>query len=150
MELVIKSRLAITEEKLGEISLPRIVRVARKLKWSEDETKIGTYVLAKQCGYDRLNVRNYSFGSDVIDIPYALGISVADMLEFLSEERAHMEQGFFPDIQQGYIMNNNVTYDSGFCKAMTGAHLKSEELLKLEQTVLADVIAEEPGCGHLR
>jgi hypothetical protein len=36
------------------------------------------------------------------------------------------------------------------CKALIGAPLKSSEFLKLEQTHLADIIAEEAGKEHYR
>lgn len=36
------------------------------------------------------------------------------------------------------------------CKALIGVPLKSSEFLKLEQTHLADVIAEEAGNEHYR
>jgi len=44
----------------------------------------------------------------------------------------------------------SIMYDLDFCKALMGSQLKSNEFLKLEQTYLADVIAEEPGNEHYR
>lgn len=149
MELVIKSRLAATEEKLGEPSLPRIVRVARKLNFTENEAKIATHTLIAQCGYEDVRDR-FGIGTDCVTVSRFLEVPMAEVLEFLSENRPHMEQGFFPDIQQSYILSSSMMYEGGFCKALMGAHLKSEEFLKLEQTVLADVIVEEPGNEHYR
>ena len=37
-----------------------------------------------------------------------------------------------------------------FCRALLGTPLKDSEFLKLEQTHLADVIAEEQGNEHFR
>ena len=37
-----------------------------------------------------------------------------------------------------------------FCKALVGVTLKDSEFLKLEQTHLADIIAEEDGNEHFR
>lgn len=37
-----------------------------------------------------------------------------------------------------------------FCKALIGVPLKDSEFLKLEQTHLADIIAEEEGNEHFR
>lgn len=37
-----------------------------------------------------------------------------------------------------------------FCKALIGVPLKDSEFLKLEQTHLADIIAEEAGNEHFR
>ena len=37
-----------------------------------------------------------------------------------------------------------------FCKALVGVPLKDSEFLKLEQTHLADIIAEEEGNEHFR
>ena len=61
-----------------------------------------------------------------------------------------MQQGFFPEVQPAYILTCNITYDTDFCKALMGSQLKASEFLKLEQTLLADVIAEEPGNEHYR
>ena len=79
-----------------------------------------------------------------------LDIPLKETLEFLNKDRAHMEQGFFPDVQDSYIMAGAITYDTDFCKALMGSQLKSHEFLKIEQTKLADVIAEEPGNEHYR
>ena len=109
---------------------------------------MATFALAVQCGYDRYE--RFGAGTEPTSIAQFLDVPMVEVLEFLSDDRPHMEQGFFPDIQQSYIMSCQVTYEGGFSKALMGGHLKSEEFLKLEQTVLADVIAEEPGNEHYR
>ena len=148
MKFVIDSRLAATEKKFGETSLPRVIRTGKKLDWTENETTLAVYALVEQCGYDRKDL--YGGATDAIAASLFLGIPLKEVLGFLSEDRTHMNQGFFPEVLPGYILNSSITYDLDFCKVLVGAQLKSEEFLKIEQTVLADVIVEEPGNEHYR
>ncbi len=41
-------KLEVTESKMGEVGLPRIIKLARKLKLNEKETKVLVYVLCCQ------------------------------------------------------------------------------------------------------
>lgn len=50
MKVLIDARLAATEKELGEIYLPRIIRLCRKLKLSEMDTEIAIYSLVVQSG----------------------------------------------------------------------------------------------------
>lgn len=79
-----------------------------------------------------------------------LKLPLKEMLEFLDKDRLHMQQGLFPEVEESYILNCTLNYDTDFCKALMGSKLRSNEFLKLEQTLLADVIAEEPGNEHYR
>lgn len=148
MLAVIESRLKATEEQYGSVGMPRVIRLSRKFKFTENETKIAVYSLVAQSGYDREG--RYSYGSDVLSTCHILDIPLQEILDFLDKDRLHMTQGFFPEIQDSYILSCSITYDSDFCKALMGSQLKSNEFLKLEQTYLADVIAEEPGNEHYR
>ena len=102
-----------------------------------------------QSGYEREG-RFGGYGADVLTTCQFLSIPLQEMLEFLDRERKHMQQGFFPEVQDSYILTCSITYDSDFCKALMGSQLKATEFLKIEQTLLADVIAEEPGNQHYR
>ena len=148
MKLVIDARLATTEKELGECCLPRIVRLCRKFNFSKIETEIAIYILVFQSGYERGG--RYGNGVQPLTCCQMLDIPLKETLEFLNKDRPHMEQGFFPDVQDSYIMAGAITYDTDFCKALMGSQLKSHEFLKIEQTKLADVIAEEPGNEHYR
>ena len=148
-EQLITSRLKATVQEHGELCLPRITRLCKKLKLTENESIIATYSLVTQSGYDR-DGRFGGYGADVLSTCQFLNIPLQEMLVFLDRERKHMQQGFFPEVQDSYILSCNVTYDSDFCKALMGTQLKATEFLKIEQTILADVIAEEPGNQHYR
>ena len=148
MKLVIDTRLAVTEKESSELHLPRIVRLSRKFNFSENDSKIAIYALVIQSGYDHEG--RFGYGIDCLTCCQALDIPLREMLEFLDKDRPHMEQGFFPDVQDSYILSSAITYDTDFCKALMGSQLKSQEFLKIEQTKLADVIAEEPGNEHYR
>ena len=72
------------------------------------------------------------------------------MLAFLDPERPHMQQGLFPDVQQSYLLQCNLSIDEVSLRALVGAPLKSSDMLKLEQTCLSEVILEEEGNKGLR
>jgi len=148
MKAVIDARLAASEKELGELYLPRIVRLSRKFKFSEVDTTIAIYALVIQSGYDHDG--RFGYVIDCLTCCQNLDIPLRNILEFLDKDRLHMEQGFFPDVQDSYILSCSISYDTDFCKALMGSQLKSQEFLKIEQTKLADVIAEEPGNEHYR
>lgn len=145
MKKIIEGRLQSTEEKCGETSLPRIIRLCRKFKLTEIESLIAIYSLVTQSATERTG--RYT---DVLSTCGFLKIPLKAMLEFLNKDRLHMQQGLFPEVEEAYILNSTLSYDTDFCKALMGSKLKSNEFLKLEQTLLADVIAEEPGNEHYR
>ena len=146
---MIDSRLQVTEERLGTTSLPRIIRLCKRFKFNENETRIAITALVLQSGYDREG-RYSSYGPDVLSCCQFLDIPLQEMLDFLDPDRLHMQQGLFPEVQANYILTCSISYDTDFCKALMGSQLKANEFLKLEQTYLADVIAEEPGNEHYR
>ena len=159
-KLVIDSRLKATEEKLGECYLPRIIRLCRKFKFTENETAIALYCLIRQfsqkyetrrmlCGCCDRGQRGT--GSDCVTISQFMGIPIMEVLGFIKKERLHMKQGLFPRIDDHtYMKADQIAYDFDFCKVLMGLKMTDNEFLKLEQTLLADVIAEEPGNKHLK
>lgn len=146
MKNIIQGRLRSTEEQFGETSLPRIIRLCRKFSFSEAESRIAIYALVIQSATERTGLRY----ADVLSTCGFLKIPLKTMLEFLDKDRLHMQQGLFPEVEESYILNSTLGYDTDFCKALMGSKLKGNEFLKLEQTLLADVIAEEPGNEHFR
>ena len=145
MLTVVESRLKATEEQYTVLGMPRVIRLCRKFKFTENETKIAVYSLVAQSCYGFEGYR-----SDILTTCHILDIPLQEILGFLDKDRLHMTQGFFPEIHDSRIFSCSITYDSDFCKALIGSKLKSNEFLKLEQTYLADVIAEEPGNEHYR
>ena len=146
MRKVVNMRLKVTEERNGAVALPRIVRLCRRFDFTPNETSIAVCTLVSQSDYES----DGGYGVDVLTMCQFLEIPLQEMLDFLGQERLHMAQGFFPEIQPGYIFSCSLAYDVDFCKALMGSQLKDNEFLKLEQTYLADVIAEEPGNEHYR
>lgn len=142
-------RLKVTEEKHGEVRLPRVVRLCRKFNFSETETELFMFVLARQAGIER-EENTFGVGIDPISLSTFLDVSLRDILEFLDQDRLHMQQGLFPDLQHTYILSQQLYVDTDVCKALLGADMKQSDFLKIEQTYLADVIAAEPENQHLR
>lgn len=85
-----------------------------------------------------------------MDLCQICDMKLTELIDFLKQDRTHMQQGLFPDVQQAYILQSNVSFDDISVRALIGAELKPTEFLKLEQTCLADVILEESGSKHLR
>jgi len=140
--------LKATEEKHGEIRLPRVVRLCRKFNLSQNETEVLLFVLARQAGIERED-NTFGIGIDPISLSLFLEITLREVLEFLDQDRVHMQQGLFPDLQHTYILSQQIYIDTDVCKALLGADLKQSDFLKIEQTQLADVIAAEPENQHL-
>ena len=142
-------RLKLTEEKNGEIRLPRAIRLCRKHKFSARETEITLFTLTMQSGIERED-RYGGFGIDPISLCSFLDIPLQEVLDFLDQDRLHMLQGFFPDVQHSYILSSTLSYDTDVCKVLMGADLKQNDFLKIEQTYLADIVAQEPEYQHFR
>ena len=53
MKKIIQLRLKVTEEKHGEMGLPRVVHLCREFNFTEHETELFMYVVAKQTGIER-------------------------------------------------------------------------------------------------
>ena len=138
-----------TEEKHGEIRLPRVVRLCRKYKFSPKETEITLFTLTMQAGIERED-RYGGYGIDPISLCSFLDVPLQEVLDFLDQDRLHMQQGFFPDVQHSYILSSTLSYDTDVCKALMGANLKQNDFLKIEQTYLADIVVQEPEYQHFR
>ena len=90
------------------------------------------------------------FGNDTLSVCKACNLKISEIVIFLNQDREHMQQGIFPDVQQSFLLHSALNFDEVSCKALVGAPLKANEFLKVEQTHLADIIAEEAGNEHLR
>lgn len=151
-------KLKVTEERNGTDGLPRIIRLARRLELSNKETQALVYILCCQVGESDRFSRSFMKGgglglggnSNTVDVCRVCEMRITEIVEFLSQDRVHMQQGLFPDVQQNYMLHSAISFDEVTVKALIGAHLLSSEFLKLEQTILADVVAEESGNEHLR
>lgn len=145
-------KLKVTEEKQGIEGLPRIIRLACRLKLSEKETTVLLYILA--CGTSgkgmAFPMRPGYFGNSTMELCQTCDLTVTEILQFLHQDRVHMQQGLFPDVHYMYILRSPVKFDDLTVKALTGLPLTANEFLRLEQTHLADVIAEESGNEHYR
>ena len=88
--------------------------------------------------------------NDTLQVCRSCDIGLVELMDFLSMEREHMQHGLFPDIQTNYTLHSNLTYEETVCKMLVGCNPKNSEFLRLEQTCLADVLAEEPGGDKYR
>ena len=53
-------------------------------------------------------------------------------------------------MNQTFLLNNALRFDSDILKGLLGVKLSSSDFMKIENTALADVIAEEPGNESFR
>ena len=145
-------KLKVTEEMLGCEGLPRIIRLARRLELTEKETTVLMYILA--CGTSGkgapYSMRPGFFANSTMELCHMCDLTITEILKFLHQDRVHMQQSLFPDIHHTYLLCSSVAFDDVTIKALMGIPLTSSEFLKLEQTHLADVIAEESGNEHYR
>lgn len=88
---------------------------------------------------------NILYGNGVRSICKACDVHISEMVNFLSADRVHMQQGIFPEIQQDNLLHSCLDFDEVSCKALIGAPLKQAELLSIDQTSLAKIVAEESG-----
>ena len=90
------------------------------------------------------------YGNDTLSVCKACDMKIGEIVNFLNSDREHIKLGLFPDVQQSYLLHSTISFDEVSCKALVGAPLKENEFLKIEQTPVADVIAEEVGNEHYR
>jgi len=85
------------------------------------------------------------FGNDTLSVCKACDLKVSEMIAFLNHDREHIQQGIFPEVQQSSILHSSLNFDWITFKALLGAPLKAYEILKVEETHLVDIIADEVG-----
>ena len=89
-------------------------------------------------------------GIEIVHMCIVMNVPFLELLSFLNQDRLHMQQGLFPNIQQSYVLSNSLEMDYDMYLALMGADLKQKDFLKIDQTCLADVIFEEPEYQHFR
>ena len=101
-----------TEEKHGEIRLPRAVCLCRKYQFSQNETEITLLTVAMQAGFEQEDGYCCSNNEhDAVSVCSFLDIPLHGILNFLDQERLHMQQGLFPDVERDYILSSGLRYD---------------------------------------
>ena len=85
---------------------------------------------------------------DPISLCSFLDVPLQEVLNFLDQDRLHMQQGFFPDVQHNYILGSDLNYDTDLCNVLMGVNLKQSDFLKIEQTYLADIVIQELEYQH--
>lgn len=155
--MILLGRLEATEKVHGAVSLPRVIRLARRYKMSPVESEVLVYCLV--CNVARHRRPSFRFddgsgmgylASDTLQVCRSCDIGIVELMDFLSMEREHMQHGLFPDIQASFTLHSSLTYEETVCKMLVGCSPKNSEFLRLEQTCLADVLAEEPGGEKYR
>lgn len=51
------------------------------------------------------------YGSDTLSVCKACDIKISEMVNFLNQDREHMQQGIFPDVQQSYLLHSALNFD---------------------------------------
>ena len=144
LKQIIDLRLKATEEKYGRIRLPRLVRLCCKYNLTSNETMIMLYILVND-----LN-ENTRCSNDINEISVTLSIPFLEVFSFLNQDRLHMQEGLLTDNEDGYALNDRLELDRDMYLALIGTDLKQKDLLKIDQTCLAEVILEEPEYQHFR
>lgn len=51
------------------------------------------------------------YGNTTMGVCHGCDLSISDMINFLSEDREHMKQGIFLDVQHNYLLHSNLSFD---------------------------------------
>ena len=138
-----------TEEKHGEIRLPRAVRLCRKYEFSQNETDMILLTVAMQAGFEQEDGYCCSDNEyNALSLCSFLDLPLHEVLDFLDQDRLHMQQGLFPSVERDYILSSGLRYETEVCRVLMGASLKQNDFLMIEQTYLADIVAQEPEYQH--
>lgn len=57
------------------------------------------------------NMNTQMFGTSTLGVAKACDMSISEMITFLGEDREHMKQGLFLDVQQSYLLHSNINFD---------------------------------------
>ncbi|KAJ6241738.1 atpase [Anaeramoeba flamelloides] len=140
---IIKKRVyEIREKKLALMETkPRIVRLCEKYKLTQKESLALEYILVNHVGTNLrgLKLRSYQ---EPITIALSCEMTIPEMLSFVSPNRQHNKQ-LYEYFDNTRILNNQLTFNSEIIFALTGQKLTGEQKLKIDNTVLSQVIEEE-------
>ena len=128
-----------------------MIRLCRKYDLTDNEMMILLYALTFQHSEEQENKKNpFSTyrGVDIVHMCIVLDIPFLELLSFLHQDRLHMQQGLFPNVQQNFMPNVSLEIDFDMYLALIGGTVKQKDFLKIDQTCLADVIVEEPQYQH--
>lgn len=137
-----KCRLEATE-KAGK-RLPRVFRLAKMYNFTEQETEL-FQVLAVMQGCQSNAVRCQMLEEDstrkMSSCQRLASISEIDVVEFYDDEREHVKEGTLVVDEENYSTALSL---SNICvRVLLGRHLSSNQVLKLSQTALEELLKEE-------
>ena len=76
------------------------------------------------------------FGISTLSVCKACDLSISDMINFLSEDRVHMKQGIFLDVQQSYILHSTISFDEASLLTLDQLHVLAWEINKRKSHML--------------
>eukprot|EP00755_Sulcionema_specki_P013669 Sspe_Gene.54561::Locus_30110_Transcript_1_1_Confidence_1.000_Length_4443::g.54561::m.54561 len=124
--------------------LPRLLRVAAKVGLTEEETEAMGFVLLHNLG-DEFTNRENSHESQVPALRKATGLGHKDIVDFLLARREHRKQGLL-EVEEGYnrtFREFTLHLPNEVLTVLLGGSLSPSELLKVDKTAAAEVLAEE-------
>ena len=121
---------------------PRLIRLGERYGWTERELATFEFMIVQSV------MINNKFPEDEIHQAMAASrMSIDEMLRFIDSSRDHIQDELF-EVDKGLYSNvfkADFKLQDEVVKAVVGARLSTEDLLKLDGTALLEVLAEEPG-----
>ncbi|DBB01935.1 hypothetical protein WJX77_010097 [Trebouxia sp. C0004] len=145
---------------------PRFERLMDRLDLTDKERLAMLYVLVKQVSQEDFSNLFPKFGRSPPSFAAFAGLDTLEILQFLSPKRQHIKEGLLPDCSKALLgggqafdemafsipskalNDNSLHFSSEVIKALIGEPLSEEELLKVDNTQLMDVLKEEPSFSH--
>ncbi len=140
---------ATTNEKkpTREAWTPRVIRMCHKLGLSDKEERAMIYILVAQCGTLYPTIDSMSMISTAAIMGKFCQMTPTELIHFLSPSRLHCKQELI-EIESQYrdtLSGSLIKMPKECMWALLGAQLSASEFLKIDKTVVAEVLLEEPG-----
>ncbi|CAD2220445.1 ATPase family associated with various cellular activities (AAA), putative [Angomonas deanei] len=143
----------VTRRRIAQMHFtPRLLRLAKRMALSPAETRVLTYILICHCGTHIFFVIPNS--TLLPSVAFQNHLTAEQLLYMLREDRPYIKEGVLSLNLLSKAMNlqafneTKVMMPFEVVAALCGTRLSQEQLIKLEKTVLADVLeecAEEDG-----
>lgn len=120
---------------------PKVLQLSKKLNLSSKETKALVYLVMAQGGSVCCVDLPQAFHP--ASIAYRCGMDVEELHHFLQEDREHIHQGLLVVSESTFLPSSKVLLPQEAAVALSGVSVSHEQMAKLENTVLGELIVSE-------
>ncbi|KAL9654345.1 hypothetical protein ABK040_010374 [Willaertia magna] len=126
-----------------KVFIPRVFRLNKKLDLTEKEFYALCFTLVCQSGI----MISETYTCSGLEIAKLTGMNAKEILEFISPQRLHISQQLIA-VDASYrdtITSSTIKMQNECVYTLVGGKLTQEEFLKIDKTVLSELLMEEPG-----